>query len=60
MKVARTEAELKSAWLVAIFTAYWQDALMSTSTQKGQLFRSPLAVLTELTFEETPAVYLTK
>jgi hypothetical protein len=42
---------------VAILTAYWQEALTSTSTQKGQPFNAPAAKDVVVTVEETPPVY---
>jgi len=55
--VATTAAAAKPAWLVAILTAYWQEALTSTSTQKGQPFKAPFANDVVVTVEETPPVY---
>ncbi len=39
--MAVTGAAVKPAWVVASLTAYWQDELMSTSTQRGQLLTAP-------------------
>lgn len=55
-----TAAADRPAWDVAILTAYWQEALTSTSTQKGQLFSAPLARLVVLWVEATPPVYFTQ
>ena len=60
MYVATTGAPVKAAWLVAILTLYWQEALMSTSIQKGQGLTAPLARVVVVWIAEFPPVYFTQ